>query len=183
MLSSYVSDDEYKKVLNNFFTFLSDFKSEDTAFEGATKTKIEKYINKITVLIEQFHNNIKDLYTAYVNYYTDTSSYEAFSNLNDAEVLINDIIAQFEVITNNIQSDIQEVKTKYSQTYSDANKSIQDVNYQSTSINRNMEVINTTNLMIDNSVDTYKSQYISNWIMIIGIILISTYLIKIFTNR
>ena len=183
MLSSYGSDNDNKKILNKLLTFLSDFKSEDAAFDSTTKSKIEKTINKITILIEQFHNNIKDLYTAFVNYYINKDSFEDFSRLNDAKVLINDIIAQFEVVTNSIKTDIQETKTQYSKIYSVAGKSIQQLNDKSTSIQKNMEVINTTNLMIDNSVDTYKSQYISNWIMIIGIILISSYLLKTFIKR
>ena len=42
------------------------------------------------------------------------------------------------------------------------------------------KVINSSTIMINNSVDSYKSQYISNCIMFVGIIIISIYLVKVF---
>ena len=39
---------------------------------------------------------------------------------------------------------------------------------------------NSSSIMISNSVENYKSQYISNWIMFIGIIIISISLVKVF---
>lgn len=177
---SYIPESSNQKILKKFFSFLSDFKSEDAAFDSVIKYKIQNHINRIMVIVQQYHNNINDLFTAYVDYNMDTESYEKFGRMNSAEVVINSIISQFDVVTNSIKADINDVKLKYSETYSKATNSIENVAYTANSIEKNMESIDTTNIMIDNSVDTYKSQYISNWLMIIGIILISSYLTNTF---
>lgn len=143
-------------------------------------TTPEQYSTKIQTYTEQFPLVLSDFKTAYVNHHKNPE-YEAYTDTyNTYNESINTINGQLFSVTNGIQKNID-----------DLNKSLHTLDEKlstekstNTSLIQKLSQIRASNNgsaeMVDNSKDLYKSQYIINVTIFIGILVICIMMYRIF---
>jgi len=153
---------------------------ERMPFEIYATNKLQQNRDKIDTLYQRFTGSINEYMKNYVQYNLDTTSYDKYNIFINNRVEVDSLTKIMQTLSYEIQNDtvtlnknMSGVKTLIKNEKIKQQKLIKQESYD-------IPVDNSSSLMISNSVENYKSQYISNWIMFIGIIIISICLVKMF---
>jgi len=149
-------------------------------YEEEAKLKITQNTEKINTFFHQYISNINELMKNFITYKLNSTSNNDYDKFIQSQVSTDALTNSMQTLSYQIQDDNMKLKkqmegakalivteekkrSKLAQIYVDE-----------------QPIDNSSSIMISNSVENYKSQYISNWIMFIGIIIISISLVKVF---
>jgi len=145
--------------------------------------KVEKNYTNLKTYSEQIIPVLDDYKKSYISYNIDPQNQEYATIFSVNSGNITTLNKDLFVTTNNIQTSINELNKK---------NSILDKNIKIEKKNNNDLVFKLQQIegvgdgsiiMNDNSKELYKEQYISNWNMIIGILILIGILMSIFKNE
>jgi len=138
--------------------------------------------DKIQTLSQQFNAALDDYKKAYIAYKLNPEMEQYQSTLNNTESTITSINKDMFVLTNNVESQIESLNMKTEELDKKINverKTHDKLRHQYTQLTgTDMGSIQ----MIDDSKDMYRKQYISNWTMLLGILIIAITMIRIFSH-
>jgi hypothetical protein len=145
--------------------------------------QVKQNYEKLNTYSRQIIPALDDYVKSYISYNInpDNEEYARFFSINSGN--ITTLNKELFVTTNNIQKNTDNLNTEISTLDIDilAEKKIQD-----TYIFQLQQIEGTGNgaqLMNSNSKETYKTQYIANWNMVIGIFILIGMLITIFKKK
>jgi hypothetical protein len=144
---------------------------------------INTYYERIDGNVRQFFSTISEFIPSYITtlVYPDNYQYSITSNTNKA--LVEKAISDLYKINNNIKTNIESIKKE--------NKTLElSVNTQSKEHNELLgeyqdktAINNGSDILFNESVDLYKMQYLINFFMIIGVIILIISLYQIYKNK
>jgi len=164
----------------NYGSFVSD---DIFSYLGETRLNNKEYVTKIYEKIDEtnrkFAGSLTEYVESYINYLLNPSStYWVTYQTNQATAVFNkDNLMK---LSYSIQSDTAKLASQTSAKKSrinDEEKSYKSLLKKINSIN---SVDNSSSLLMDESTELYKSQYIDNSILIFGIIVILIVLYKLY---
>ena len=141
------------------------------------------FSNNIHTYSTRFPGILDDFIQAFKNHLKSPADTSTTSIYGTAESNLQSIISDLFITTNNIQQQINGKNT----VLSTLDKNINDEISKQTTLNEKLTQIegntNGSAEMIDNTLETYKSQYTSNILIIIGIFLTLWLLFTIFKKQ
>ena len=164
----------------NYGSFVSD---DIFSYLGETKLNNREYVNKIYEKIDEtnrkFAGSLTEYVESYMNYLLNPSSthWTTYQSTQATAVFNKDNLMK---LSYSIQSDTAKLASQTSAKKSrinDEEKSYKSLLKKINSIN---SVDNSSSLLMDESTELYKSQYIDNSILIFGIIVILIVLYKLY---
>jgi hypothetical protein len=164
----------------NYGSFVSD---DIFSYLGETKLNNREYVNKIYEKIDEtnrkFAGSLKEYVESYINYLLNPSStYWVTYQTNQATAVFNkDNLTK---ISYSIQSDTAKLASQTSEKKNRINNEEKTYKSLLKKINNINSVDNSSSLLIDESTELYKSQYIDNSILIFGIIVLLVVLYKLY---
>jgi hypothetical protein len=145
--------------------------------------KTQEYYEKIDGNIRQFFSTISEFIPSYITtlVYPDSYSYVNISDTNKA--LVEKSIGDLFMTNNNIKSHIKDIQKKNNALSSTATSQAM-TETGLTDDYQNMNSINKgANILLNESIDLYKIQYLINFFIIIGIIILIISLYQIYKNK
>jgi hypothetical protein len=164
----------------NYGSFVSD---DIFSYLGETKLNNREYVNKIYEKIDEtnrkFAGSLKEYVESYINYLLNPSStYWVTYQTNQSTAVFNkDNLTK---ISYSIQSDTAKLASQTSEKKNRINNEEKTYKSLLKKINNINSVDNSSALLIDESTELYKSQYIDNSILIFGIIVLLVVLYKLY---
>jgi hypothetical protein len=164
----------------NYGSFVSD---DIFSYLGETKLNNREYVNKIYEKIDEtnrkFAGSLKEYVESYINYLLNPSStYWVTYQANQATAVFNkDNLTK---ISYSIQSDTAKLASQTSEKKNRINNEEKTYKSLLKKINNINSVDNSSSLLIDESTEMYKSQYIDNSILIFGILVLLVVLYKLY---
>jgi hypothetical protein len=156
----------------------------DKIFESnEIDNKTQEYYEKIDGNIRQFFSTISEFIPSYITtlVYPDSYEYSTISSTNKA--LVEKTIGDLFITNNNIKNHIKKIKNENDALGSTA--SSQSIIY--TSLLGDYQDMNSINngadILLNESIDLYKIQYLINLFIIIGIIILIISLYQIYKNK
>ena len=144
---------------------------------------INTYYERIDGIIRKFFSTISEFIPSYITtlVYPDNYQYTITSNTNKA--LVEKTISELYNINNNIKENINKIKKENKLIESKVNIQNKEHTellgtYQNTSASNN-----GSDILFNESVNLYKMQYLINFFMIIGVIIIIISLYQIYKNK
>ena len=141
------------------------------------------FSNNIHTYSTRFPGILDDFIQAFKNHLKSPADTSTTSIYGTAESNLQSIISDLFITTNNIQQQINGKNT----VLSTLDKNINDEISKQTTLNEKLTQIEGNNNgaaeMIDNTLETYKSQYTSNILIILGIFLTLWVLFTIFKKQ
>jgi hypothetical protein len=173
-------EDEINTNNNGQIESYSGSGSQQNQFEIYATNKAQQNRDKIDTIYQRFTSAINEYMKNYVQSKLDTESFEKNKDFINSQLTVDTLTQKMQTLSYNIQNDtvtlnknMSGLKTKIQNEETMQQNLINNYSY-------NIPIDNTSSLMINNSIENYKSQYISNWIMFIGIIIIFICLVKLF---
>jgi len=179
---STLQQEEYEINTNNNGQIESYYRSgsQQYQFEIYDTNKAQQNRDKIDTIYQRFTSAINEYMQNYVQTKLDNESLKKNTDFINSNLTVDTLTQKMQTLSYNIQDDIvtlnnsiSVLKTKIRDEEIRQQKLINDYSY-------NIPIDNSSSLMINNSIENYNSQYISNWIMFIGIIIIFICLVKLF---
>ena len=174
-------NEEQIGVLDKENVIFSSYPNEERPrYENQSKQKMNDFNELISKTVNDYIVNIKKLYDSLIEYKSNLSSNDTYDNFKYDLLQVDTSIRYLTRLSYEVQSET----IKLNQNMESTKTSISDEEKKHGNMMGvyldDKKVINSSTIMINNSVDSYKSQYISNCIMFVGIIIISIYLVKVF---
>jgi hypothetical protein len=145
--------------------------------------KTQEYYEKIDGSIRQFFSTMSEFIPSYITSLVYPDSYEYVTTSNTNKALVEKSIGDLFIINNNIKNDIKNLKNKNTKLKSSANS--QSIIY--TGLVDDYQDMNASNnganILLNESIDLYKIQYLINLFIIIGIIILIISLYQIYKNK
>jgi hypothetical protein len=145
--------------------------------------KTQEYYEKIDGSIRQFFSTMSEFIPSYITSLVYPDSYEYVNTSNTNKALVEKSIGDLFIINNNIKNDIKNLKNKNTKLKSSANS--QSIIY--TGLVDDYQDMNASNnganILLNESIDLYKIQYLINLFIIIGIIILIISLYQIYKNK
>ena len=161
---SHVDFMDYGSVVsNNIFSYLGDFNMNNTEY-------VNKIYEKIDETNRQFMGSLKEYAESYKNYLLnpESNTYWDTYQKNKATAIYNkDKLTQLSYTIGNETSKMASDTSQKRNLISDEEKYYKNLLNK---INNIKSTDNSSSLLINESVELYKSQYIDNTILIVGII-------------
>ena len=138
------------------------------------------FSNNITLFTAQFPTVLDNFIAAYGNHLKNPNDNQDNSVYSSTEGILSSLISNVFVAKNDIQNAIN----SYNEAIVKLNSDIIVENTRKNKLNNNLkQILGTKNgaaEMFDNTSDTYKTQYVSNIMIIIGVFLLLWMLFKVF---
>jgi hypothetical protein len=146
-------------------------------------SQTQEYYEKIDGSIRQFFSTMSEFIPSYITSLVYPDSYEYVNTSNTNKALVEKSIGDLFIINNNIKSIIKQLQNKNSRLKSSANS--QSIIYTGLAGEyQNMNASNNgANILLNESIDLYKIQYLINLFIIIGIIILIISLYQIYKNK
>jgi len=146
-------------------------------------SQTQEYYEKIDGSIRQFFSTMSEFIPSYITSLVYPDSYEYVTTSNTNKALVEKSIGDLFIINNNIKNDIKNLKNKNTKLKSSANS--QSIIY--TGLVDDYQDMNASNnganILLNESIDLYKIQYLINLFIIIGIIILIISLYQIYKNK
>ena len=154
--------------------------SQRPEYEVEAFKQVEQNTDQIFFLFQQFISNLSELSNAYIQYQMDTTDNTNYNKFNNLKSIVQNAIDGMQSLSYQIQTD----NMVFNGELYKIKELIKVEETKQTEMTEKYRFIqpldNTSSLLIEDATDEYKSQYLSNWIMFIGIIIIIISLVKVF---
>jgi hypothetical protein len=174
-------NEEQMGVLDKENLLFSSYPNEERpTYESQAKQKMNHYNDLISKTVNDYIVNIKKLYDSLIEYKLNLSSYDTYDNYKYDLLQVDTSIRSLTTLSYEIQNETMKLNKNMESTKTSISDEENKHGKMMGVYLDDKKVINSSTIMINNAVDSYKSQYISNCIMFVGIIIISIYLVKVF---
>jgi len=144
---------------------------------------INTYYERIDGNIRQFFSTITEFIPSYINtlVYPDNYQYSVTSNTHKA--LVEKVISDLYKINNNIKTNIEIIKKENKKLESSVNTQSKEHDELLGEYQDKTAINNGSDVLFNESIDLYKMQYLINFFIIIGVIILIISLYKIYKNK
>jgi len=165
----------------NYGSFVSD---DIFSYLGETKISNKEYVNKIYEKINETNNkfiaSLKEYVDSYVNYLLNSSSntyWTTYQNKKATAVNNKDNLIK---LSYSIESDTKKIASQTADKRGRINNEEKTYKKYLKKINNLKSSDNSSSLLMDESNELYKSQYIDNCILIVGILVLLIILYRMY---
>jgi hypothetical protein len=164
-------------VSNGIFSYLGldGYSKEEDYLINNINEQIQENYNQFFINITIFINN-------YIKYILNPTSNDNFNSYNTSKANVDYIQGKLFNISNYIDEQTNIINNKIQQMKDDIGNQQNSYNKLLKSLGAQDGMDHESSLMIDESVDLYKIQYIKNIILIIGVIILIFMLIKVYNK-
>jgi len=153
---------------------------ERPEYEVVASEQVVKNNEQLHIFLQKFNLNIGELMTDYSNYKLNPGVSSYYNKFVHSQLTIDEISKS----TNSFSYHIQNDNAKLNQNMAHTKSLIQKEEVKRKRLMKKYAYVepveHSSSIMINSSVENYKSQYMSNWIMFIGVIIISISIVKVF---